>query len=273
MSGLPVQLSTMLAGAPRADANVAGDPALEADPLRVSLIDGLVAAGEADKDVQEPSWELLGRLLQDVTFVHAYRRLEFFRSGLGLPPASYEDGVKSATELLANHPYVTLLRAMPMGGGAPLKKAIGEAKLVDVDLNAYIEIQRYWRIEMEPGKPYGQPLWDAIVRHADDIAQDCERVGHYAPDPAFGRRLQVISEYSPQAIMLMAMKDPTISQTKLKQWEEQFGRHADVLMAIAQRYDRQRPARRRRALPVALCRAVAGRRGVRIAGASLSEAR
>ena len=139
MPGLPVQLLTMLAGA-RADVNVAGDPALEADPLRASLIDGLVAAGEADQDVQEPSWELLGRLLQDVTFVQAYRRLEFFRSGLGLPPASYEDGVKIATELLANHPYVSLLRAMPMAGGAPLKKAIGEAKLVNVDLYAYIEI-------------------------------------------------------------------------------------------------------------------------------------
>ena len=73
--------------------------------------------------------------------------------------------------------------------------------------------------------------------------------------------------------MLMAMKDPTISQPKLKQWEEQFGRHADVLMAIAQRYDRQRQRAERRALPAALCRAVARWRGLRIAGASLSEAR
>ena len=61
------------------------DPAWAAGPDRIALIESLVDSGEVAKDQLEPSWQALGRLIEDVTFVHIYRRLEFFQNGLGLP--------------------------------------------------------------------------------------------------------------------------------------------------------------------------------------------
>ena len=65
------------------DRNV--DSAWASGPDRSALIDSLLDAGAVAKDQLEPSWQVLGRLVEDVTFVHIYRRLEFFQNGLGLP--------------------------------------------------------------------------------------------------------------------------------------------------------------------------------------------
>ena len=54
--------------------------------------------------------DLMTRLLEDVTFVHAYRRIDFFSGSLGLPKESYAEQVEAASEMLAKHPYAPLIK-------------------------------------------------------------------------------------------------------------------------------------------------------------------
>ena len=80
------------------------DPALLGGPARAEIIESLCEAGSPERDSMEPSWEVLGRLLEDVTFVHAYRRIAFFYSPLGLAHDDYETQLTAACQMLAKHP-------------------------------------------------------------------------------------------------------------------------------------------------------------------------
>ena len=78
--------------------------------MRASLVGSLASAGTIGRDTREPSWELVGRLLEDVTLVHVFRRLEFFHDGLGLPAESYRDQLPTAFAAVGGHPYLPLVK-------------------------------------------------------------------------------------------------------------------------------------------------------------------
>ncbi len=103
------------------------------DPVKT-----MVTEGSLSKDKGEPSWETLGRLLEDVTFVHVSHRLLFFHDDLGLPRASYEDQLLAAYAVAAGHPYVTALKYMtvnPQEYRIEIEKALGKIDFVDADIS------------------------------------------------------------------------------------------------------------------------------------------
>ncbi len=91
LPNLPATLRTEFESAARNPQDATrGDPAFAGGPTRVALVDALIAAGAVGDDDGEPSWQVIGRLLDDLTLVHAYRRLAFFQGGLGFPLAAYK---------------------------------------------------------------------------------------------------------------------------------------------------------------------------------------
>ena len=76
----------------------AGDPCL----LRTGIMRGLVVAGEPRNDSGEPSWTLLGHLIEEEYFDHVQEHAYFIRGRLGSNAASF---VEWAMGLIADHPY------------------------------------------------------------------------------------------------------------------------------------------------------------------------
>jgi tetratricopeptide (TPR) repeat protein len=222
---------------------VGGDPAWAGGSQRIALIQALISSAAAGKDSNEPSWETLGRLLEDVTFVHVYRRIAFFVSGLALPPASYQEELQAALAVIANHPYRAFVECLPLdinGDADRIQTLLGQTPIIDADLFAHKEVLRYWKVGSAPDKLIGPPIWEAILIHNDDIAQDFERLGALSPVPVYPRRLRIVSPYSPLAIALLIARDATIGLPKMKEWEQEFGDNANVLAALAGRYSQLR---------------------------------
>ena len=71
-------------------------------------------ADAAASDRGEPSWVCLGRLLSNLSFVHAWRRTYFLHRQLGVPT---EDFVKAAAPLVESHPYRQYLATFSQDAG------------------------------------------------------------------------------------------------------------------------------------------------------------
>ena len=113
-----------------------------------------MAAGKAENDLGEPSWELLGRMLEDITFVHVYRRLQFFTVNVKMPFERYKDQFRKAVTLVNEHPYVTIIKSIPYSGEASnqkLAELYEQTKLVDVDAWR-LTTRRSWKASnLSPG--------------------------------------------------------------------------------------------------------------------------
>ena len=98
MPQLPDKVSSLLVERP---INAGDDPAFAAPSDRIAVIRGLIDCGGPASDSVEPSWQSLGRLLEDVTFVHAYNRLEFLRFNLAIPIDSFRETQRGARSSLS----------------------------------------------------------------------------------------------------------------------------------------------------------------------------
>jgi tetratricopeptide (TPR) repeat protein len=241
MPGLPVTVSSLLDRAAKAEddgAPRASDPAWSDPVTRIALIEALVAEGDAGLGASEPSWELLGRLIEDVTFVHAYRRLEFFAAPLGLPRAALIEQARAAAALVAEHPLLPVIKCAvlsPQGEAQQIQRLCAAMHMNDAEIAMYPFVGRSW-FGQPPDKTFGVNLWQAIQRHTDTIAQDLEQTGYYSQKGEYAHQLTSVSPHSPQGIALLIIYDGRYAQSRLKQWESDFGGHVVVLRALATRY-------------------------------------
>ena len=238
MSGLPPSVSAAVKNLTDDDPKET-DVAWAAGSERIALVNALVAAGSPERDIGEPSWELLGRFIEDVTFVHAYRRLKFFAAGLGFPFDSYQAEFQKAVALVNEHPYAGVIRSIPLerrANNPKLQQLYDSMRLVDLDFWAYDYANKV--INLKPPKTnstLGRNMTSTIVGRADHIAQDEEMAGYSTSDVKVNRRLQSISPHSPQAIAQLIGHDSKLDQAQLKQWEEDYGKYGNVLLALAAR--------------------------------------
>jgi hypothetical protein len=220
----------------RATEEQPGDPALEAGPHRVALVKGLVAA--ADHDSQEPSWEVLGRLLEDVTFVHAFRRLAFFRGSLALPREAYEEQFQAALELVADHPCLPAVKCAVLDSRRDaelIQQLCKNMRMVDVEL-PFQPLESQARYVPRSAEAMGPKLWRTVLRHSDLIAHDLELVGHYTRNAGDPHVLLEISPHSPLAIAMLITNHPSFAQSRMKQWESEYGAHPVVSKALTSSY-------------------------------------
>ncbi|HEY4309032.1 MAG TPA: hypothetical protein VGN12_06235 [Pirellulales bacterium] len=216
------------------------DPAWAGGAPRAALVKSLVQAGAVGRDTREPSWELLGRLLEDITIVHVFRRLEFFHDGLGLPSSSYRDQLPTAFAAVADHPYLPLAKTAildPQRDVQQIAKLLESSQAVDLGLSLLPVHQRIGYASADRGS-IRTIWWDKIWRHTDHTAEDLERMAQFANAREFAHLLQTVSPHSPQAIALLVANDPEYSQDKLVDWEKDGRNQAVVCKALGLRYSR-----------------------------------
>jgi tetratricopeptide (TPR) repeat protein len=214
------------------------DPAWAGGEKRASLVKGLANVGAAGDDTMEPSWELLARLVEDVTLVHVYRRLEFFHDGLGFPAASYRDQLLPAYAAVGDHPYLPLVKTAVLNPQRDVQQIVAlceSAKPIDVELSLY-PIQRRANYASAARDSIRTRLWDAMWRHTDMVAEDLEQMAYYSQDRGLARQLFAVSPHSPQAIALLVLYDHEFSPPKMKEWEQDHSEQPVVSKALAIRY-------------------------------------
>jgi tetratricopeptide (TPR) repeat protein len=216
------------------------DAAVGAGQPRIETIKLLVEAGATGVDRVEPGLEVLGRMIEDATLVHAYRRIEFFTGGLGLAPATYRDHVRAAEMLVASHPYAIAIRAAllnPRTHAEQIQALYQQMPLVDADMSMYSLLVRAQQ-GPQPTRAAGAKLVQAAARHFDFIAPDVEAMGAFGFNhQQCGRLLETISPHSPSGAA-MRIETEKYTAEQLRPFESQYAEHPGVFRALADAYTR-----------------------------------
>ncbi len=204
LPNLPATLRTEFAQEAREPQGAGlGDAAFSGGPQRVALIDALVAAGAVGEDDGEPSWQVIGRLVDDLTLVHAYRRLAFFQGGLGFPPAAYKAQLDVARKLVAKHPYAKILDCTVLDGrreAQQIDKLLGEMQIVDEGLPWF---RLAARVQANDRATISTALniRKRIGGHQDPLADDIERARTVGLGSGSLPWLSTVSPHDPLAIV------------------------------------------------------------------------
>ncbi|MBX3412424.1 MAG: hypothetical protein KF708_07040 [Pirellulales bacterium] len=205
------------------------------------VIARLLTLGKPDADTQEPSWSVLARFIEDISFVHAVRRGLFFMNTLGVP---VEEFARQAEPILANHPYrafIATAALQPQRDRRNFWTPFEELDIVDVEMTEMHLIRRTWdsphRTRMQ-----GAFAFDAAYQHADNAAREMELCMFYATDEnkkGFAHGLLKVSPYSPAARARIIRYDSDSVASQIDAWDRESDQHPVVLGSLVRYYDKQ----------------------------------
>jgi tetratricopeptide (TPR) repeat protein len=210
---------------------------------RADIAAAVVAAGDAAQDTAEPSWAVLGRMMQDTYFAQTQRRVYFMAFVWGLDQSEVAEFNTAAKTLIGDHPYMPVLDAYAAWHTWP--KALALLKGVsfrDVNWSMYPLIQKAGSV---PELSIGElTLWKLLLANRDDTAVDMERIirSYWSTQTQFktglARTLNEISPHSPIAVAALIEGDWDQSQPKVAEWDREFSNHPVVATALARQYAR-----------------------------------
>lgn len=213
-----------------------GDELVDDSDLRPRLIGALREAGRLDKDRAEPSLDLLAQLLQELSFVHCLRQIEFEHYTLSVP---VDETVPTLEPFLRGHPYQPVLESFAL---SPPEARVRYADLVktvdplDLQLNDYRIFQRLNRIDHRDWAR----LAGAAYRHVDSLYTDLIRALRRPGGDTFRRRftnlLVLTSPHSPTAVAHQINTKWEDVKTQADEWENRYDWSDEVLEALASRY-------------------------------------
>lgn len=238
MPDLPASVDSELKKQLAIEVDASLDDAWSHGKQRLAIVKSLAEAGDPERDRQEPSWELVGRMLEDENFSQVYRRLELCTGILELPRDQFPDFVAQSLEAVGAHPYAAMLTCLGLHFiyDAEEIRAISDGlNIVDADLSMSAFANR--TATMPPDdKKFGNLLWQSIIRHADDLLFDREGVLNRTKAAQDAHRLAKVSPRSPLAVSQLIELDPKFSTTHLEEWRKEHSQHPAVLRALAARY-------------------------------------
>ena len=211
-------------------------------------------------------------MLEDVTLIQAYRRIEFFTDQLGLPPDSYRAAVDQAVAMAGRHRYANAIRVAALSkhrSGPQIAQLLSELSLVDVDVQYMTLVTRKPRAAEDRRKPFAPEM--RFFVHRDMIVGDVMYYSQFFQ----GVFLSYINQISPDSPLVTALfVESSIKKTpeELAEIEKRFAGHAEVLRAGPTPSARRQRRRRRTLLPQ-LPEAVSRSARVRPAGRDVSQTR
>ncbi|MDB5289997.1 MAG: hypothetical protein JWL69_1238 [Phycisphaerales bacterium] len=212
-----------------AEANAWGNPATIAAVER-----GFVEA--AATDTLEPSWGVLGRMLQESSFLGVKRRTHFLAHMLGVDATAE---LRQMMPLIASHPYRAYVESIPLNPRdqqPAIRRLTQGMKIVDLEARMF-EMCGWLGIERQPSGVPDSAYGQLVLRHGDGVPRDVwlayvgggRGVGH-------ARLLRQISPNSPIAAAALIEGDWQNVLPQADKWEKEFGYHPDVRAAFARKY-------------------------------------
>jgi tetratricopeptide (TPR) repeat protein len=207
------------------------------------VVKALIDAGKPGKDAAEPSWALLGRMLEDLQFAQTARTARLQRKTLGLSADDLKSFVRAAMPAIADHPlrdfivahsidnlrhadvYRGMLQGLPLAAadvGPAAAHLIADLQAIDT-----------------PKKGTGREMARLLRLHLDATADDLSDLLRLVPAksrPAYARELLKVSPHSPQSIVTLIELDWANVRDKAAQWEKDYASSPSVLVMLGRRY-------------------------------------
>jgi tetratricopeptide (TPR) repeat protein len=203
---------------------------------RVELVRAFRSAGEIGRDAGEPSWQAFGTLIEEVSFYHTFRQLDFLASSLAVPL----DSTRTVLEpLVQDHPYRGMIAALcddQKERELQLRKLSTTVRPQDITLNEYYMLGFFSNYDL---KRQFELLGGLAMTHTDYVYGDllttvAHSQGHNVKDSA--ARLRRVSPHSPHTISITISHDWDYSAPHAAEWETQFASSPRVLLALGQQY-------------------------------------
>jgi tetratricopeptide (TPR) repeat protein len=208
------------------------DNAKGVDP---AIFKALKQAGAPSADAGEPSWAVLGRLIQEIRFVQIYRRLHLMRTVWSVPVAEFWN---ESAATVAEHPYrsylETLVWARPQANRA-LVDQIEQIDIANVQVVSVSMLSAIYRSQ----HPKARLAWTFAVQHIDNNAHDLAELVQNSDALDKPVRAQSLLAVSPKSLFAKAViieKDWDRAKPHLAEWERDAEGSPALLAALAKRY-------------------------------------
>jgi tetratricopeptide (TPR) repeat protein len=235
MAGLPEGVRQLITRAGRDPS-----PAVSAS-LGQALIDAS-AGGAPAADAGQPSWAVLGRILQEAQFLAVERRAAFEAFSLGVDPSQF---IQQSLPLFQSHPYAGLIRSYALPHQAtPQKRALLE-HIQPID--GQFKTARLWEALAAVGisaggNTPGSPLndWARLAGTNCDVNAIDGEWCLETPSKTFrDHAIEILRKASPHhpAIVASDIENHWDQVApRLAELEPLWGDHPTILAALAQQY-------------------------------------
>ena len=206
---------------------------------RVLAVNALVKA--AGSDAGEPSWAVLGRLIQETTFVQTWRRADLVGNKWGQDAGEFVDVVLPNLGDHPYKPYIEMLGLPRSSSAAQRRKLLQTIELVDDQRGMRPMINAMSSAGMKKDAA-GRELWQRAFDRMDAVAPDEEvTLVMYATNISkfktfHVKRLMRISPHAPLGMAMMIFDDWKTAQPHVAGWEAEHGGHPTLAKALAIRY-------------------------------------
>jgi len=204
----------------------AGEPALFA---------ALAQAGAPDADRGEPSWAVLGRLIQETRFMQVWRRIAFLRGPLATSTAEFW---KEAAPAVAGHRYEVYLEALVSRGQVmtrTLDQLTDHLDIANAQMSERFMLATIYRTQ----NARAQIPWKMAYNHIDNNAHDLAefvRAADGLDQATAALSLMAISPGSHYAKAVTIEKNWERAKEHLTEWEKDADSSPAILAALAKRY-------------------------------------
>lgn len=241
-SSIPARIAQM-AGVPQPVRAVVGRKGKELDPAAVAAVAQALADAAVDgKDSGEPSWGVLGGLLQEAAFMAIERRAYFEVKQLAVDVGPF---IQDAEPLFASHPQAAFIRsyALPLAAGAARQALLSALSFPD----AQIKSVRLWRTLAQAGIYAGgnnangpDADWSTLVMaNSDGNSIDAQYeldAGNPSIQEHAAAKLRKICPAHPALVAEEIEKNWGKIAPRLAELEPGWGDHPTILAALAQRH-------------------------------------
>jgi tetratricopeptide (TPR) repeat protein len=224
------------------DGRQAGD-----DPRvrRVEIVRTLVRLGDPQKDRDEPSWSLLGHLMEEEYFDHAQQTAFRYKKQLGVDSAPF---TKWAMGVVPDHPYRGYLESYLYRSGREQNYALENVhNLRCVDLDFQLEpVFNWFDFFMQRTLKITSAPWATALSYAghDRVVRDLMFHASSRSDPRaaeLGRNLMAVSPNHPVAAATLIRADWKTASTYIVEWDRIHCRNPQYLGELGMHYYREGP--------------------------------
>jgi tetratricopeptide (TPR) repeat protein len=198
-----------------------------------ALSRSLLTAGEP-AGAGEPSWAMLGRLVQETVFVQAYQRAYFLRGTLGVDSTEY---VEQVLPDLEEHPYREFIRSLQYTNvqHGEYIKCLKDLNLVDMGWAMY-PLFRVTQTSNNLDIIQGEKAWWHLLAHDDRCFEDGYNEYNYITSEQVRTRLAsellAISPHSPLAMAALINWNWKEAEPKAAEWLKEHGSYPTLLGAL-----------------------------------------
>ena len=203
------------------------------------LAKALVETGTLSAESVQPSWGVLGRMIEETLFLQIYRRVDFMKN---MWAVEYGDFLKKVSPMIRTHPYARMISAMgfePKREIAEINDAFDSVKMNEPNLSLFSAMRRILRPTGEGSRERSSKIWRFATEHADMTEWEmwqCLKFINKKDIRSSAEATMRVSPFCPLTYALLIKNDWQYSKKHADEWARLHGNQPILLEALASKY-------------------------------------